>query len=320
MKWIKKTLAWGAALMMSVSMSVASSAAQQLPVGLFLAPTMPISLSQQQYQMDLKTAIVRHTKQTASFLSVSALQTLDPEQMVFYPGDTLYIPLLDGASGKAYAEKNLPSNWFFRSEGLGPQAVSNVRWANETGALTLAVDFADALPQADAVKVSGTILFYDQQNKVYNQPIVIAATFQNLTREVNPGVVNEIVSPMTLHAGKNYQGEAVTLSFGGDVLFQEAVLQEGSIVYLNLDRSFDSKIANRYRSFDIQCYHFMGDEDTFQKPGRVCLPAQRTDSYVYEVVDGALKQIQSSYDEEHNRICFTAESLGYYVVSPIIMA
>ena len=101
MKWIKKTLAWGAALMMSVSMSVASSAAQQLPVGLFLAPTMPISLSQQQYQMDLKTAVVRHTKQTASFLSVSALQTLDPEQMVFYPGDTLYIPLLDGVSGKA---------------------------------------------------------------------------------------------------------------------------------------------------------------------------------------------------------------------------
>lgn len=319
MKWIKRTLAWGAALMMTVSMSVASYA-QQLPMGLFIAPAMPISLTQQQYQMDLNTAVVRHTPQTASFLSLPASQPLNQEQMVFYPGDTLYIPLLDGASGQAYQEKTLPSNWSFRAEGLDPQAVSNVRWANETGALTLAVDFADALSQVAPVDISGSILFYDQQNQVYNQPLVITASFRNLTREVMPGAVNEIISPMNLRAGEIYHGEPVTLSFGDEVLFQDAVLKEGDTVYLNLDCSFDSEIANRYRSFDIQCYHFLGEEDTFQQPGRVCLPAQRTDSYVYEVVDGALKRIQSTYDEEHNLICFTAESLGYYVVSPIIMA
>ena len=100
---------------------------------------------------------------------------------------------------------------------------------------------------------------------------------------------------------------------------KNAVLPQGKTIYFNLDQSFDSEIANRYRSFDIQCYNFLGDEDSFVQPAQLCLPAQRTDSYVYEVVDGQLRSVQSEYDEENNQICITVDSLGYYIVSPILM-
>ena len=83
---------------------------------------------------------------------------------------------------------------------------------------------------------------------------------------------------MNLHAGQIYQGEEVILSFGGNVYFKDAVLQPGQTIYLDLDCSFDSQIANRYKAFDIQCYRFNGDEDSFSQPGRVCLPVQCTDS------------------------------------------
>lgn len=145
------------------------------------------------------------------------------------------------------------------------------------------------------------------------------ASFGNVTKELIPLSVNEIVSPMNLHVGNGYSGEAVTLSFGSNVTVKNTVLAQGKTIYFNLDQSFDSEIANRYRSFDIQCYNFLGDEDSFVQPAQLCLPAQRTDSYVYEVVDGQLRSVQSEYDEENNQICITVDSLGYYIVSPILM-
>lgn len=226
---------------------------------------------------------------------------------------------MDVKTGELYSEKNRPSNWNFRAEGFDSQAVSTVRWANENGTLSIAIDFAGQLPHSSTLWVGGVITLYDEQTGIESSSLYLNASFGNVTKELIPLSVNEIVSPMNLHVGNGYSGEAVTLSFGSNVTVKNAVLPQGKTIYFNLDQSFDSEIANRYRSFDIQCYNFLGDEDSFVQPAQLCLPAQRTDSYVYEVVDGQLRSVQSEYDEENNQICITVDSLGYYIVSPILM-
>ena len=165
----------------------------------------------------------------------------------------------------------------------------------------------------------GQLDLYDAQSRTSSDWLPLKLTFGNAVKEVQPRGITEVSSPMNLHAGQIYQGEEVILSFGGNVYFKDAVLQPGQTIYLDLDCSFDSQIANRYKAFDIQCYRFNGDEDSFSQPGRVCLPVQRTDSYVYEVVNGELKALQTQVDEDSGLLCFYAESLGYYIVSPSLM-
>ena len=327
-KWRKVMLSWAMTAVMLFSMS-AVSYAQFTPsvMGLIVNRTAPVSIENHVYELNLSKAQVKHTAQTSRMLSVSPNLTapekmLTPdgkEKLAVYPGDTLYIPFSNKASGVSYTSKSCPSNWEISVSGMDEKSISNVRWANENGYLTVAVDFAKELMQSKAVDVNLSITLYDKTTKAKNEPMVLEASFQNVTREIMPGTINEVVSPMNLKAGEIYKGQPVTLSFGHNIFLKDAVLAPGKTMYLNLDQSFDHKLANQYRSFDIQCYHFIGNEDSFMEPAELCLPAQKNESYVYEVMDGELRRIMSRYDEENGQICFTTDSLGYYVVSPILM-
>lgn len=319
MKLTKRMIAFTMAMMMVVGMSAVSYA--KMPAGMMIGVSAPVSMKEYSYRLDLSHALVKHTPQVAKMLSLPIQHQLNPEEsLTFYPGDTLYLSLVDTAKDSTYTQKNCPSNWEFYTTNLDPKAVSKVRWANENDVLNLAIDFVENLPQSKPIKLNGKITLYDELNGISAEPLYLEADFSNVTRELLSASINEIISPMNLHAGKQYHGEAVTLSFGNNVYLKNAVMKPRSSMYLNLDRSFDNQIANRYKSFDIQCYHFKGSEDTFAQPGVLYLPAQRTDSYVYEVMeDGSLKRIQSEFDEETGTVFFMANSLGYYIVSPILM-
>lgn len=318
MKLMKKIMGFGMAMTMMVGMSAVSYA--QFPFNMMIATTSPITMQENSYQLSLDDAIIKHTVQTARALSLPEQEKIGQNpQFSFYPGDTLYIPIMNTQTAELYSEKTRPSNWNFEVSGFDPQIVSDVRWANENGMLNVAVDFVPAIPSSQTMYVNGEISLYDEQDFLTVDTLSVAASFGNVTKEVIPSVVNEVVSPMNLYVGEMYKGETVTLSFGNNVLLKNAVFSQGTAMYLNLDQSFDSEIANRYRSFDIQCYHFLGDEDNFSQPAQLCLPVLPTDSYVYEVVDDQLRAIQTEYDEENNQICFTVDSLGYYIVSPILM-
>ena len=319
MKCTKKIAALLLALTMIVGMSAVSYA--QFPFQLVIGSANPITLaSQKGYRLDLDQATVKHSARTSSFLGLPYTEALEREGEVrFYPGDTLYIPLNDVASGALYSQKSCPSNWTFEANGLDPRAVQEVRWANENGSLAIAVDFVAVLAQSEQVEVDGTITLKDSQSGYVAEAVPVKGSFGNLTREVLPNSVNQISSPMNLYAGEIYGGEAVTLSFGDGVYLKEAVLEKGKTIYLNLDTSFDSEIANRYSSFDIQCYNFRGDEDSFQQPVKLCLPMRWSYTYVYELVNDKLVPIQAQMDEESGQISFSTESLGYYIISPIPM-
>lgn len=322
----KVMLAWLMAAVMSLSVNVVSEAAG-FSMGLMVSRTTPISMQENLYLPDFSQAEVKHTAQTSRMLSIS--ETLkqperlnfssEEEKKIFYPGDTLYLPLIHNVSGNQYEAKECPSNWAFSVSGLNKQSVSNVRWANENGYLTIAVDFATQLTQSKPLNILFNITIYDKDAPSFRNTVEIEGVFQNVTREALPGTINEIVSPMNLKAGEIYNGEPLTLSFGRNILLKDVVLKKGQTLYLNLDQSFDHQIANQYRSFDIRCYNFTGNEDELAEPAKVCLPAQKNEPYVYEVIDGKLKRLLSDYDEESGLVCFMTKTLGYYVVSPILM-
>lgn len=328
MKKAKQILiSFGIAMMMMVNLSAVSYAAQlpqsqlQLPLSLMIGQSAPVSMEQSQFALQLSQAQVKHTESIAQLLSLpqQTEKLEDLEEMRFFPGDILYIPIVNRLTGELYTQKCRPSNWAIETTGMDSQVISQVRWANETGALNVAVDFAASLPQSKDVRMYGQIALYDEQTRSSSEWMPLQLVFGNAVKEVQPRGVTEVVSPMNLHAGQLYREEPVILSFGGNVYFKDAVLKSGQTLYLDLDCSFDSQIANRYKAFDIQCYRFNGDEDSFLQPGRVCLPVQRTDSYVYEVVNGELKALQTQVDEDSGLLCFYAESLGYYIVSPGLM-
>lgn len=326
MKKVKRMLvSFGMAMTMMLNLSAVSYAVQlpqpQLPLSLMIGQTAPVSMEQSQYSLQLSQAQVKHTEAIAQLLSLpqQTEKLEDMDELRFFPGDILYIPIVNRLTGELYTQKSRPSNWAIETTGIDPQVISQVRWANETGSLNVAVDFVATLPQSKDIPMYGQLALYDEQSRTSSEWLPLEFTFGNAIKEVQPRGITEVSSPMNLHAGQIYQGEEVILSFGGNVYFKDAVLQPGQTIYLDLDCSFDSQIANRYKAFDIQCYRFNGDEDSFSQPGRVCLPVQRTDSYVYEVVNGELKALQTQVDEDSGLLCFYAESLGYYIVSPSLM-
>lgn len=319
MKLKKTVIAFGMAMVMTVGFSAVSYAS--FPMGMMIGTSAPISMQDDSYSLDLSRAQVKHSQQTAKTLSLPIQQQPDLQQeLLFYPGDVLYFPLLNVENGLLYSEKSCPSNWDFLTEGFDQNVVTAVRWANETGTLSVAVHFAQSLQQSKPIAIQGKISLYDKTSGAQSEPLILQASFSNPQKELIPGAINEIVSPMNLHAGENAGENPVTLSFENHVFFKDAQIQPNTSIYLNLDQSFDNQIANRYKSFDIQCYSFLGEEDSFQQPGQLYLPAQRTDSYVYEVMeDGSLRRIQSEFDEETGTVYFLTDSLGYYIVSPILM-
>ena len=319
MKLKKTVIAFGMVMVMTAGFSAVSYAS--FPMGMMIGTSAPISMQDDSYTLDLSRAQIKHSQQTAKTLSLPIQQQPDlQKELLFYPGDVLYLPLVNVENGLVYSEKTCPSNWDFSAEGFDPNVVTAVRWANESGTLSLAIHFAQSLQQSKPVAVQGTISLYDKMSGIQSVPLVLEATFSNPQKELIPGAVNEIVSPMNLYAGENAGENPVTLSFENHVFFRNAQIQPNTGIYLNLDQSFDNQIANRYKSFDIQCYSFLGNEDSFQQPGQLYLPAQRTDSYVYEVMeDGSLRRIQSGFDEETGTVYFLTDSLGYYIVSPILM-
>ena len=319
MKLKKTVIAFGMVMVMTAGFSAVSYAS--FPMGMMIGTSAPISMQDDSYTLDLSRAQIKHSQQTAKTLSLPIQQQPDlQKELLFYPGDVLYLPLVNVENGLVYSEKTCPSNWDFSAEGFDPNVVTAVRWANESGTLSLAIHFAQSLQQSKPVAVQGTISLYDKMSGIQSAPLVSEATFSNPQKELIPGAVNEIVSPMNLYAGENAGENPVTLSFENHVFFRNAQIQPNTGIYLNLDQSFDNQIANRYKSFDIQCYSFLGNEDSFQQPGQLYLPAQRTDSYVYEVMeDGSLRRIQSEFDEETGTVYFLTNSLGYYIVSPILM-
>ena len=103
MKLMKTLMAFGLAMTMTVSMSAVSYA--QIPLSMMIASTAPITMQKNAYQLCLDQATVKHTAQTSQALSLPQQEAVTRDDLSFYPGDTLYIPILDVKTGELYSEK-----------------------------------------------------------------------------------------------------------------------------------------------------------------------------------------------------------------------
>ena len=97
MKLMKTLMAFGLAMTMTVSMSAVSYA--QIPLSMMIASTAPITMQKNDYQLYLDQATVKHTAQTSQALSLPQQEAVTRDDLSFYPGDTLYIPILDVKTG-----------------------------------------------------------------------------------------------------------------------------------------------------------------------------------------------------------------------------
>ena len=151
MKKIKQMLvSFGMAMTMMLNLSAVSYAVQlsQLPLSLMIGQTAPVSMEQSQYSLHLSQAQVKHTEAIAQLLSLpqQTEKLEDMDELRFFPGDILYIPIVNRLTGELYTQKSRPSNWAIETTGIDPQVISQVRWANETGKFDVAVDFVATLP------------------------------------------------------------------------------------------------------------------------------------------------------------------------------
>lgn len=105
MKLMKTLMAFGLAMTMTVSMSAVSYA--QIPLSMMIASTAPITMQKNAYQLCLDQATVKHTAQTSQALSLPQQEAVTRDDLSFYPGDTLYIPILDVKTGELYSEKTV---------------------------------------------------------------------------------------------------------------------------------------------------------------------------------------------------------------------
>ena len=109
MKKVKRMLvSFGMAMTMMLNLSAVSYAVQlpQLPLSLMIGQTAPVSMEQSQYSLQLSQAQVKHTEAIAQLLSLpqQTEKLEDMDKLRFFPGDILYIPIVNRLTGELYTQ------------------------------------------------------------------------------------------------------------------------------------------------------------------------------------------------------------------------
>ena len=119
MKKVKRMLvSFGMAMTMMLNLSAVSYAVQlpqpQLPLSLMIGQTAPVSMEQSQYSLQLSQAQVKHTEAIAQLLSLpqQTEKLEDMDELRFFPGDILYIPIINRLTGELYTQRHRPTGHF----------------------------------------------------------------------------------------------------------------------------------------------------------------------------------------------------------------
>lgn len=312
---IKQRILAACAAVMVLSSGAVADAAQPLSAATVLPAVQQQDL--ERWGLDEEAVVLQsRTASQTGAQSVSAAGDLT----VFYPGDCLLVPVCRGAYSDGTFVKQegdplcgVPQNWEISLEGEGSNLLQEAGWyLDQQGNLMIRLRFQSSAVGTQTYPVNLSLCVKDSQGQQRSNTVRLTGSFQNHSKTVCPGIVNQIISPMTLLVGE-YAGQTVSLAFENGVTFSNTALAKD--VYLNLDCSYDNKLANSLHRFDLSFYHFLGEEDTFAQSGRLSLPAQSQEACVYEVTDQGLERIPAEYEEATGCLCFATQELSYYVVS-----
>ena len=93
-------------------------------------------------------------------------------------------------------------------------------------------------------------------------------------------------------------------------------MYEGEKVLLDLNRDYIRSIAIANEDADLEFYNFRSSHDEFVRKGTLSLYGKE-DSYVYEIIDGKLYDVDYNYNKEEKTLEIVTDELGHYVVSDI---
>ena len=137
--------------------------------------------------------------------------------------------------------------------------------------------------------------------------------------KVNAGDDYEVTSTGKLYrfdedGNDDMRDEEFELTFEDtDVTFTVDTTHQKNIV-LKFDTDEDSAVEKANPDANMDFYNFYGA--SFKKTGELFIPADEG-SYIYEIVNGAVKAVNATYDDFDEGFTIKTKTLGFYVVSDI---
>ena len=130
--------------------------------------------------------------------------------------------------------------------------------------------------------------------------------------EISFDFVNFVSQPSVWEVKEERSGNA-TFDFAGEASF-DVNMYEGEKVLLDLNRDYIRSIAIANEDADLEFYNFRSSHNEFVRKGTLSLSGDE-DSFVYEIVDGKLYDVDFDYNEEEETVEIVTDELGHYVVS-----
>ena len=182
-------------------------------------------------------------------------------------------------------------------------------------ALYIKVEMDEQLDSVDAETLSYGVYIAESGTANKTERVTVKAEFANHDGgEVSFNFVNFVSEPSVWEVKEERSGNA-TFDFAGEAFF-DVNMYEGEKVLLDLNRDYIRSIAIANEDADLEFYNFRSSHDEFVRKGTLSLYGKE-DSYVYEIIDGKLYDVDFDYNEEEETLEIVTDELGHYVVSDI---
>ena len=182
-------------------------------------------------------------------------------------------------------------------------------------ALYIKVEMDEQLDSVDAETLSYGVYIAESGTANKTERVTVKAEFANHDGgEVSFNFVNFVSEPSVWEVKEERSGNA-TFDFAGEAFF-DVNMYEGEKVLLDLNRDYIRSIAIANEDADLEFYNFRSSYDEFVRKGTLSLYGKE-DSYVYEIIDGKLYDVDFNYNKEEKTLEIVTDELGHYVVSDI---
>ena len=169
------------------------------------------------------------------------------------------------------------------------------------------------LDSVETETVSYNMYISENGTRNKSDKVTVKADFSNFYGgEVSFDFDNFVANASVWEVLEERSGKA-TFDFAGDAYF-DVTMYNGEKVLLDLNRDYVRNIAIAYEDADLEFYNFRGTHDEFVRKGTLSLYAEEG-SYVYEIRNGALREIDFKYNDDEETIEIVTDTLGHYVVS-----
>lgn len=283
------------------------------------------------FSFDGKLTVVSGEDQVTEYSEGDKI-TLNPGDVVYMPlfhdMDKVEVPTAEGEetdpnketvpyTGKV--DKDWKIHFSAQTKGRVEDASFFTATASESylqkDALYVKVEMEDNYDSVKTDKISYGV--YVSENRTTNKTnqAQVKADFENpYGGYVDFDWSNSVYGPTVFEVAKNEDGEAL-FDFADEASFNVKMYSEEKVL-LNLSRAFDKDIALSYdENAELEFFNFKGTHDEFSRSGILSLYTDNKDSYVYEVVDGELAEIDFDYNSKEKAVEIKTNELGYYVLS-----